>query len=203
MSPRRLLVVLAITLSLWAPRGAAAFCQSPGPYLGIGPQLPLGCPVHVYWSPIGIGPGGPMQPPRVTTLRNGTYVDASGFVNVASAALTVHETFVDCELRVQRMTTDLQPFEHLTIGVTGVAVGDQIGIGTGWLGGIEIVPAGPCTEPTLPKIECTTSPPCFEPPPFESFESNGCSAGAGAAPGAGLLIALALLGRRRRPPKGL
>lgn len=191
MRQRQLLVVLAITVGLWAPREAAALCEAPGPFLGTGPQLPLGCPVHVYFSFFGGGPQ--MGPPRLTVLRDGAYVELSGDPFSEPKNLRVEETIIDCQLRVISMATSTQTFEHLAITPIGVAVGDRIGVGEGWLVGIEVVAAGPCAPAIEPQIQCTQTPSCFE-PPFDDLPHESCAA----SPGGGLLIGLALLGLRRR-----
>ncbi len=194
MRQRRILIVLALAGVLRAPREAAA-CQASGPYLGTGPQLPLGCPLHVY---VGFAPGSEVIR-KVTVLRGGMYVDVTGTVMPQPWDLLVDRTFVDCQLQPIRTDQFREPYQRFAILPQGVAVGERIGFGTGWFGGIEIVAAGPCAAPIEPRPSCTEVPPCGfpPPPPFESFESNGCGAGAAGGGGAAA-IGLALLGLARR-----
>jgi hypothetical protein len=128
-------------------------------------------------------------------LRGGAYIDVSGVPISEPADLRVEETFIDCQFRVTSMSTNFQPYEHLSITPMGVQVGDRVGVGDGWLDGIEIVAAGPCAPAIEPKIQCTQPPPCNQ-IPIDTVPIESCAA----SPGGGLWIGLALLGllRRRR-----
>ena len=195
MRQRRLLVVLAIAGGLWAPREAAATCDLDGPFLGTGPALPLGCPLHVYTAPM------PPQIARtVTALRGGAYVDVTGAGTTEIVQLATERSFLDCELQPLSTQQGVEAFDHYAIQPTGVAVGERIGFGSGWLGGIEIVAAGPCAAPIVPMPACTEIRECFSPPPFESFESSGCAAGGGGGLASGLLLLglIRRIGRARR-----
>jgi hypothetical protein len=199
MRQRRIFVVLAIAGAgvLQAPREAAA-CESLGPYLGTGPELPLGCPLVVYTS---ITPESD-KIRQVTALRGGSYVDVTGAFNQVTTTLLVETTFVDCQLQVLRVAQSRESFLRFEIYPQGVSVGERIGLGAGWFGGIEITPAGACAAPVEPRPACALVPPCgmFPQPPFDDFESNGCGAGGGAAGGAalGAALGLVLLGPARR-----
>ena len=194
MRPHRFLAVLAITGGLlWAPRDAAAVCDVSGPFLGTGPKLPLGCPLHVYGMPRFDAPLSPM----ITVMRAGSYVDATGAFTRDEAQISATQTFLDCQLQPTSTTQSLNTYQHFSITPRDVQVGELIGFGRGWFGGIEIAPAGPCAAPILPRPACTEMQFCGGPPPFEDFESGGCATGGG-----GLAIGLLLLGlcapRRRR-----
>jgi hypothetical protein len=201
MRQHRILVVLAIAGGLCVPRDAAAFCELFGPYLGTGPQLPRGCPLHVYSLPAPPGvPTPPQSPaPMITVLRNGTYIDATGAYNTTNTNLLVEMAFTDCEGSVTNMTRMSTPYQHFEILTKAdVQVGEQIGFGRGWFTGIEIAAAGACPAPVLPTPACTEMPFCMPPPPFDDFESGGgCAAGGGG----GLAIGLALLGAIRWAPR--
>ena len=195
MRPHRFLAVLAITGGLWAPRDAAAFCDVSGPFLGTGPKLPQGCPLHVYGMPRFDAPLSPM----ITVMRAGSYVDATGAVTMSDVQLRVVRTFVDCQLQPTSTMQADELFRRYSIVPRNVQVGELIGFGSGWFGGIEIAPAGTCAAPIAPQPTCTEMPFCDRPPPFDdSFEPSGCAAGGGG----GLAIGLVLLGlcapRRRR-----
>jgi MYXO-CTERM domain-containing protein len=190
----RLLAVLAITAGLWAPRDAAAFCEVSGPYLGTGPKLPLGCPLHVYSAPRFDTP----FMPRITVLRGGNYVDATGQIMSDSVQISVITTFVDCQLQPTHMAGSLNMFQHNSIVPQNVQVGELIGFGTGWFGGIEIAPAGTCAAPILPQPTCTEVPFCGGPPPFDDFEQSDCSASSGGGLAMGLLLLGLWAPRRRR-----
>jgi hypothetical protein len=202
---RRILVVLAIAVAgvLQAPREAAA-CESLGPYLGTATELPLGCPLVVY---AGTTPE-PDKLRQITALRGGAYVDVTGAVTQGLTQLLVERTFVDCQLQVLRVDQTRESFLRLEIYPQGVSVGERIGLGIGWFGGIEIVPAGACAAPIEPRPACTSVPPCggFPLPPFDD-ESAGCAAGGGAAgggaAGGAALGALGLLLRGRARRRGL
>jgi hypothetical protein len=189
MPPRPLLVALAIAGVLGASREAAA-CDLFGPYFGTGPQLPLGCPVHVYRSPV----AGPVGPLRISTLRAGAYVDVTGGVDRMDDGFTVERTLLDCQLHVLQRADEYEAYDHYTIQLVDVQVGEQIGAGTGWLNGIEIVPAGACAPTVQPRLACTDVPPCGLPPRFEDLEPGG---GCAARRGGGLWFGLALLGLLR------
>jgi hypothetical protein len=192
MRQRRLLIVLAIAGGLWAPRDAAARCELTGPYLGTGPQLPLGCPLHVYIVTL---PGFVRQ---VTVLRGGAYVDVTGTATPEHVELLVERTFVDCFQQAGTPQKTLEPFDLWALQPAGVTVGERVGFGAGWVGGIEIVAAGPCAAPIPPMPACTeVAPECGRPPPFEDFGPGGCDARGGG----GLLAGLALLGLIRRGPR--
>lgn len=201
MRPDRIFLALAIAGGLLAPRGAEAACELLGPYLGVGLQLPQGCPFHVFSRSDPFGPTGPVLPPEVTVLRNGQYITVSRTPMQGIVTLTVDRTFVDCQQNVIRTDKTSEPIEHYSMQLENVAVGERVGYGRGWFGGIEIVPPGPCAAPILPMPACIDQPFCGGGgPPFEDFESNGCAArgGAGAAAGLVLLGLLALAPRRRR-----
>lgn len=191
------MLALAVAGVLQAPRVAAA-CESLGPYLGSGTELPLGCPVYVY---ISTTTGSEIER-RVTVLRGGAYVDVTGTTLHDTVQILIDRTFLDCDLQVLRSDQIQTTFARFALYPQGVSVGERIGLGTGWFGGIEIVPAGACPAPVEPKPACTSVPPCggFPHPPFDDFESNGCAAGGGAAGGTALGAALGLLlrGRARR-----
>jgi len=190
--PHRLLLVLAITGLLWAPRDAAALCEAAGPYLGTGPQLPRGCPLHVY---VGPSPAPPMFAPRLFALRSGAYVDVTGSSTSTLVEIEVAETFVNCEGVVGGTQKVFQGYQHLELTPTSdVQVGEEVGFDRGWFTGIKIVAAAPCAAPIVPMPACTDAPFCGREPPFETFEPGGCAAG-GAG---GLAIGLALLGPLRR-----
>jgi MYXO-CTERM domain-containing protein len=199
------LAVLAITVVLWAPRDAAALCDLAGPYLGTGPRLPQGCPLHIFRSDMPLFPGNPppTRPPSVTVQRGSQYVDVTGSPQLELTTLMVERTIVDCQLQPINVNRESLLFQRWAVQPVGVQVGELIGIGNGWFGGIEIVESEPCAAPITPQLACAESLGCFEPPPFdESFNSSGCAArGAGAGGGlpAGLaLLGLALIGRRPR-----
>jgi MYXO-CTERM domain-containing protein len=192
MRPHRILVVLAITLGLWAPREAAARCSLFGPYLGTGPQLPQGCPLHVYMMLV---PGGGI-PRQVTVLRGGQYVDVTGAAIPEPTQLRVKHVFTDCG-GVERTQESMESYDRWEIQPVGVNVGERIGLGSGWVGGIEIVAPAACPAPLVPMPSCTDLGFCNVPPPFEDFGPGGCAAGGGAGAAIGL-AGLALLGRRRR-----
>lgn len=198
MRPYRFLAVFAITGSLWAPRDAAAFCDVTGPYLGTGPKLPLGCPLHIYGLSRFDSPISPM----ITVLRNGSYIDATGSFMQTQVQLQVTRTFVDCQLRPASTSQTLDTYQRYAITPKDVQEGELIGYGSGWFGGIEIGPPGPCAAPIDPQPACTDVPFCGGPPPFDDFESDSCAAGGGSAGSAGFAIAALLLGlrapRRRR-----
>jgi len=200
MRQPRLLVVLALALALagaLGARDAAAQCFVSGPYLGTGPKLPLGCPVHLY---VGLTPT-PFAP-RLTVLRNGQYVDATGPINQTQASLTVMRTFDSCNGASGATTTTLESFQHYTIPPLNVQVGEEIGVGSGWFTGITITAAASCAAPIEPMPACAEIQPCFKEPPFDSFESNGCAArGGGGLPAGAALLGLGLMRwvpRRRR-----
>jgi len=214
---RRLLLVLAILSVAWAPRDAAA-CVDPGPYLGTGLKLPLGCPVVVYEHagvfPIpadgGSLPAFPLDP-KLTVLRDGMYVDATGAISSDMVQLPVEQTLLDCSSNTISKTQILDWYWIYSIEPKDVRVGDRIGYGTGWLEGIEIVKRARCPAPVAPMPACTGQPGCERPPrplpfpeplppepapaPVEEDAAGGCAAGGG---GAGLAIGLALIGRPRR-----
>lgn len=195
MRQRRILVVLAITLGLGAPREAAAFCELLGPYLGTGPQLPSGCPLHAY---LRVGPfdPGPLDPVRITALRGGEYVDVTGSIMRADVVLRVQRMITECD-GVTRPQDNNEPYDRVAVQPVGVNVGDRIGLGTGWLSGIEIVPAGTCAAPIEPTPSCAEIVDCSGPPVFDDFGPGTCAAGGG---GGGLalgLVALGLAVRRR------
>jgi hypothetical protein len=196
--PHRFLAVLAITGGLlWAPRDATALCDVSGPFLGTGPKLPLGCPFHVYGASATMNPS-PFSP-VITVLRGGSYVDATGAFTRDEVQISATQTFLDCQLQPTNTVQSLNTYQHFSITPRDVQVGELIGFGRGWFGGIEIAPAGPCAAPILPRPACTEMQLCGGPPPFEDFESGGCATGGGG----GLAIGLLLLGlcaphRRRR-----
>lgn len=199
MRPHRFLAVLAITGSLWAPRDAAAFCDVSGPYLGTGPKLPLGCPLYIY----GLGRFDTPFAPEITVLRGGSYVAATGAYTREDALLQVTRTFVDCQFQPVNTMQSSDQYQRYAIVPKDVQVGELVGYGRGWFGGIEIGPAGPCAAPIVPQPTCTDAPICgggF--PPFDDVEQGGCAAGGGSAGSASLAIAALLLGlcapRRRR-----
>ena len=190
---QRRIVLAALAIGLLGPRDAAAGCETLGPYLGTGLELPLGCPLHVYAAL------SPSFVPQVTVLRNGAYVNATGAVTMQPVQLQVERTFFDCALQTQSTQTAPALFDRWELRPSGVQVGERVGIGSGWFGGIEIKPAGPCAAPIEPKPSCSQPAMCPSEPPFESFEPGSCSA---RRPG-GLLTGLVLLGlvplaRRRR-----
>lgn len=189
----RILAAATIAGALWA-HGTAAACDLSGPYLGTGPRLPLGCPLHVYSGP-GPRPGAPFAP-MVTTLRSAGYVDVTGAVNPTVEELQVEQTFLPCSGSFQPPPQhNMEPYSHFAISLQNVQVGDQIGVGTGWLTGIAIVAAGPCATPVAPMPACTEDSPCFGDPPFDDvIDSPGCHA----AGGGSLWAGAALLGLRRR-----
>jgi hypothetical protein len=193
----RFLAVLAITGGLWAPRDAAAFCDLSGPYLGTGPKLPLGCPLHVYSLPRFDAPSPPM--PMITVIRGGSYVDATGAVTRTDVQLRVARTFLDCRLQPTNTMQSNETYQRYNIVPKDVQVGELIGFGSGWFGGIEILPAGTCPAPIDPQPACTEPPPfCGGPQPIDDIGQDGCAA----AGGGGLALGLLLLGlcapRRRR-----
>jgi hypothetical protein len=188
----RILAVISIAGALWA-REAAASCNLAGPYLGTGPQLPLGCPLHVYG-----GPSMDVLTPTVTVLRGGTYVDATGTYTMNLVDLQVERTITDCTGSFTNTQRVSEPYEHLAIPPINVQVGEQIGFGRGWFIGIAIVAAGTCPAPIVPMPTCTDMNPCFDEPPFEDFgPGGGCQARGGSGLGAGAAL-LGLLGRARR-----
>ena len=195
MLQRRSLVVAVIAGGLGAPSIAAA-CDVTGPHLGTHLRVPLGCPVHVYLR-------GELQmpfPPRLTALRGGVYVDVTASSTPTLLTIPVENTFVDCEQRVVSKTTTPESFSRFALTPGTVQVGERIGIGEGWFGGLEVLPAGPCASPDVPVLACSMSPPCGGFGPFEDFEDGGCgaSAGGGALLPAGLLALLVARRRRRR-----
>jgi hypothetical protein len=188
----RILAAATIAGALWA-HGTAAACDLSGPYLGTGPQLPLGCPFHVY-SGSGVMPGAPFTP-VVTTMRATGYVDVTGTVNTTDDELQVEQTFVPCNGGFQpQPQRNTEPYRHFAISLKNVQVGDQIGVGIGWLTGIAIVAAGPCAASIAPMPACIEMSPCFGEPPFDDvIDSPGCHAAGGS-----LWAGAALLGLRRR-----
>lgn len=194
-----LLAVLAFTVALWAPRDAAAQCDLSGPYLGTGPKLPQGCPLYVFRNERPF-PGSPptTRPPSVTVQRGSQYVDVTGSPVFELTPVMVERTLVDCQLQPVNTNRESELFQRWEIQPAGVQVGELIGIGSGWFGGIEIVASGPCAAPIVPQLACTDNLGCFEPPPFDdSFNPSGCAARGGGL-GAGLaLLGLGLIGRRR------
>ena len=166
--------------------------------------MPLGCPVYVYLAIEVALPGPPPPfPPRLTALRGGVYVDVTDHAASTSSELTipVENKFVDCDQVVVSQSTSQEPFTRHALVPTTVQVGERIGIGEDWFGGLEVLPPGPCEPADVPMLVCTESPPCGGiGPPFEDFgESSGCgaSAGGGSLAPAGLL-ALLVARRRRR-----
>jgi uncharacterized protein (TIGR03382 family) len=202
MRLHRWLVALALALAagLAAPREAAATCDLTGPYLGTGAQLPLGCPAHVY---VQLSPQTDFWP-KLTVLRSGVYVDATGTSTTDLATLTVNRMFIGCPGSPDMTAQTLEDYQHHAILPKSVSVGEQIGFGTGWLIGIEIVAAAPCPAAVPPTLTCTELAPCFKEPPFGDFvdENSGCAAGGGGGPASGLgllgLVALRRRARRRR-----
>jgi MYXO-CTERM domain-containing protein len=193
MRLHRWLVALVVAGGLAVPR-AAESCQLFGPYLGTGAQLPLGCPIHVYAqlnSPTDLSP-------KLTVLRDGAYVDATGASNIETVTLAVDRTFAACAGSPGTTTRTFDPYQHYAIVPKSVSVGDQIGIGTGWIIGIQIAAAAPCPAPAPPTLACTEVQPCFDEPPFGDFveEDSGCAAGGGGP--AGGLVLLGLVALRRR-----
>lgn len=186
--------LLAVGLGLAGAPEAAAFCESPGPHLASPTQLPLGCPVYVYAAQ-----RPDFEEPALFTLRGGSYVLVTGSRARMDELVFVEETLLDCDLTVANRVDNQHPFTRYTLTPNAsVQVGDQIGVGEGWLNGIEITAAGACPSLLVPKPVCTAVPPCAigQPFPFEDdFDGGGCAAGGGA----GLLpVALALLLRRKR-----
>jgi len=194
MRLHRWLVALALAAGVAAPREAAAACDRFGPYLGTPAQLPLGCPVHVYAQPV------PQLNfwPTLSVLRDGVYVDATGTSTFDLVTLTVTRTFTDCSFSQPTTSQMFEQYQHHAVVPKGVSVGDQVGFGTGWIVGIQIVAAAPCPAPAAPTPTCTEVTPCFDKPPFEDFtdEGSGCAAGR-SGPASGLLL-LGLVALRRR-----
>lgn len=193
----RTLAVAAIAGGLAAPSIAAA-CQAGGPFLGTHLQVPRGCQVHVFVGE----PGQTPFAPRLTAFRNGAYVDVTDSATSTSDSRTlpVETSFVDCEQRVTKMTNS-QPFMQYSLGMRAdVQVGERIGIGEGWFGGLEVLPAGPCPPAEVPLLACTESPPCGGPgfPPFDDVETGGCAAGTGGAAALPSALLALLVARRRR-----
>jgi hypothetical protein len=192
----RSLVVAAIAGGLAAPSIAAA-CQPSGMFLGTHLRVPRGCPVHVFVAGFALDP----FPPRLTALRNGTFVNVTD--SVASTqdmrTIPVETTFVDCDQRMTKVTNNELFMQHSLVPRADVQVGERIGIGEDWFVGLEVLPAGPCPPAEVPMISCTESPPCggF---PLDDIGDDGCAAGGagGAALPAGLL-ARRVARRRRRP----
>jgi hypothetical protein len=224
MRRRWLLVVLVIVGGLWAPRDAAAThkvvrCRAEGPYLGTGPQLPLGCPLVAYslYVDFLLQAGHLAEPfdpydPRITVLRNGVYQDVTGTVAMELVTLPVTHTSLDCQNNFLGTEQLLERYWIHSLSPKGVRVGERIGLGSGWLNGIEIVKKGPCAAPVAPMPACTDmridcAPPPLEPPPapvpepdpepVDGGEPGGCAARGGG----GLLIGLSLLGLIRRGPR--
>jgi MYXO-CTERM domain-containing protein len=200
MRPDRIFLALALAGGLLAPRGAEAACELLGPYLGVGPQLPQTCPFYVFSRSEPLGPGVPTMPPEVTVLRNGQYVSIGRGLMQDIMMVPVDRTFLDCQQNVIRTDRTQEPLERFTMQLDNVAVGERVGYGRGWFGGIEIVAPGPCAAPILPMPACVEQPFCGGSPPFDDFEPNGCAARGGAGPAAGLVLLglLALTPRRRR-----
>jgi MYXO-CTERM domain-containing protein len=195
----RSLAVAAIAGGLAAPSIAAA-CQPGGMFLGTHLQVARGCPVHVFISPLGMTP----FPPRLTALRNGVYVDVTDSASSTSEMrfIPVETSFIDCNQRVTKMMNN-EPFMQFSlVPRSDVQVGERIGIGEDWFGGLEVLPAGACTPVDVPMIACTEGPPCGGPgfPPFDDIDGGGCAAstGGGAALPAGLLALLVARRRRQR-----
>jgi hypothetical protein len=191
----RVLAAATIAGALWA-HGTAAACNVIGPYLGTGPQLPLGCPLHVYFSgPVPIS--GVPYVPMVTAMRGAGYVDVTGAISTTPDALQVEQTFVPCPRGFQLPPEHrIESYGHFAVSLKSVQVGDQIGLDTGWLAGIAIVAAAPCAASIAPMPACIDMVPCpGDDPPFDDGSgSSGCHAAAGGGLGAGA----ALLGLRRR-----
>lgn len=192
------MLALAAAGVLQAPREAAA-CEALGPYLGTGAELPIGCPVFVYTS---LTSGSDIER-RVTALRGGAYVDVTGTVLQEVVQVTIDRTFLDCALQILRTDQVQTTFARHALYPQGVSEGERVGVGTGWFGGIQIVPAGTCPAPIAPAPACTSLPPCGGPlPPFGDDTPDGCAAGGGPAGapalGAALGLLLLLRGRARR-----
>jgi MYXO-CTERM domain-containing protein len=197
MRTHRIFAALALVLAggLWEARDAAA-CEDGATYLGTGPQLPLGCPLHVYSLP------GPFDSfaPTITVLRGGRYLNATGAIDQDIAQLTVERSVNSCSPTNFPPIRNIEPIPHFAIMPEDVSVGEAIGIGDTWLYGIQIVAAAPCAPPVQPVPSCVERGPCFFDQPVEDLDSVGCAAGGG-APGGLALVGLAALVRwapRRR-----
>ena len=174
-------------------------------------DLPNGCPVVVA-----VSADDPMFQPIVTVIRNGTPVDVTGTVTTKMTtvtALTETVTPNGSGCSVDSSYSDL-PFDLHTIAITGGSIGEQLLIGDTPVAVVGAARACPPAAPIQPsEVECRVThqdywdctcavrPDAWEcggepddPPPDESRSDGGCSAG---SPGLAVVLAVALLRRRR------